>query len=322
MGPRAAGILLHPTSLPGPHGIGELGPEATRVPRLPGGDRAEPLAGAAARPHRLRRLAVPVLLGLRRQPAARHPRPPARRGPALRGGPEEAARLPGARGRLRGGHRLEGARSSRRPAPPSRRRRRPRGARPSRPSCRATRLARRLRALHGPQAGERRGGLEQLGPRARRTASRARSRGPGGSSRARSREVEFEQWLFFEQWARACGGRRGSAASASWATSRSSSPTTAPTSGRTRSSSTSPPTGARRSRPACRPTTSARPASSGATRSTAGTPWPATGYAWWIDRFRARPSSSSTWCASTTSAASRPTGRCRATRRPRSTGAG
>ena len=29
MGQRAAGILLHPTSLPGPHGIGELGPEAT-----------------------------------------------------------------------------------------------------------------------------------------------------------------------------------------------------------------------------------------------------------------------------------------------------
>jgi 4-alpha-glucanotransferase len=27
--PRASGILLHPTSLPGPHGIGELGPEAT-----------------------------------------------------------------------------------------------------------------------------------------------------------------------------------------------------------------------------------------------------------------------------------------------------
>jgi 4-alpha-glucanotransferase len=29
VGERAAGILLHPTSLPGPHGIGELGPEAT-----------------------------------------------------------------------------------------------------------------------------------------------------------------------------------------------------------------------------------------------------------------------------------------------------
>ena len=29
MGRRTSGILLHPTSLPGPHGIGELGPEAT-----------------------------------------------------------------------------------------------------------------------------------------------------------------------------------------------------------------------------------------------------------------------------------------------------
>ncbi len=26
--PRASGILLHPTSLPGRHGIGDLGPEA------------------------------------------------------------------------------------------------------------------------------------------------------------------------------------------------------------------------------------------------------------------------------------------------------
>lgn len=29
-GGRAAGVLLHPTSLPGPHGVGELGPEAVR----------------------------------------------------------------------------------------------------------------------------------------------------------------------------------------------------------------------------------------------------------------------------------------------------
>src|SRR5579884_3294320 len=28
--PRASGILLHPTSLPGPFGIGDLGPEAYR----------------------------------------------------------------------------------------------------------------------------------------------------------------------------------------------------------------------------------------------------------------------------------------------------
>ena len=28
--PRASGLLLHPTSLPGPHGIGDLGPAAAR----------------------------------------------------------------------------------------------------------------------------------------------------------------------------------------------------------------------------------------------------------------------------------------------------
>jgi 4-alpha-glucanotransferase len=28
--PRSSGILLHPTSLPGPYGIGDLGPEAVR----------------------------------------------------------------------------------------------------------------------------------------------------------------------------------------------------------------------------------------------------------------------------------------------------
>ncbi len=32
--PRSAGILLHPTSLPGPHGIGDLGPEAHRFIEL------------------------------------------------------------------------------------------------------------------------------------------------------------------------------------------------------------------------------------------------------------------------------------------------
>ena len=32
---RSAGILLHPTSLPGPYAIGDLGPEAfTRVDQL------------------------------------------------------------------------------------------------------------------------------------------------------------------------------------------------------------------------------------------------------------------------------------------------
>src|SRR4051812_6160861 len=30
LGERASGVLLHPTSLPGPHGSGDLGPEARR----------------------------------------------------------------------------------------------------------------------------------------------------------------------------------------------------------------------------------------------------------------------------------------------------
>ena len=33
--PRVSGILVHPTSLPGPYGIGELGHEAMRAARLP-----------------------------------------------------------------------------------------------------------------------------------------------------------------------------------------------------------------------------------------------------------------------------------------------
>src|ERR1700724_2713341 len=28
--PRSSGILLHPTSLPGPYGVGDLGPQASR----------------------------------------------------------------------------------------------------------------------------------------------------------------------------------------------------------------------------------------------------------------------------------------------------
>jgi 4-alpha-glucanotransferase len=31
---RGAGVLLHPTSLPGPHGIGDLGPEAHRFAEI------------------------------------------------------------------------------------------------------------------------------------------------------------------------------------------------------------------------------------------------------------------------------------------------
>ncbi len=49
---RVSGILLHPTSLPGPHGIGELGDEAVAFAGLPRECRPAAVAGAAARPHR------------------------------------------------------------------------------------------------------------------------------------------------------------------------------------------------------------------------------------------------------------------------------
>ena len=68
--PRSSGILLHPTSLPGPHGIGELGGEAHRF--------ADFLKDAGQRiwqvlplgPTGLRRFSLSVLFGLRRESSA------------------------------------------------------------------------------------------------------------------------------------------------------------------------------------------------------------------------------------------------------------
>ena len=67
---RRSGVLLHPTSLPGPFGIGDLGPARARLPRLPRRCAPVAVAGPAARPDRLRRLAVCQPVGVRRQPAA------------------------------------------------------------------------------------------------------------------------------------------------------------------------------------------------------------------------------------------------------------
>ena len=61
-------------------------------------------------------------------------------------------------------------------------------------------------------------------------------------------------------------------------------------------------------RPACRPTISARRANSGAIRSTTGSPWRATAIAGGSIAC-ARRWPCSTWCVSTTSAASRPSGK-------------
>ena len=84
---RASGILLHPTSLPGPYGVGDLGPAAYPLAGLAGRLRLQTLAGAAARPHRLRRFTLPVFFGLRRESLPDQPGIVARAGAADPGRP-------------------------------------------------------------------------------------------------------------------------------------------------------------------------------------------------------------------------------------------
>ena len=72
--PRSSGILLHPTSLPGRYGIGDLGEWAYQLRRLAGFGETDGLADAAAWPDRLRRLALSDALGFRREPDADQPR--------------------------------------------------------------------------------------------------------------------------------------------------------------------------------------------------------------------------------------------------------
>ena len=71
--PRSSGILLHPTSLPGRFGIGDLGPERAGFVDFLGGRRPEALAGAAARAHRFRRFALSMLFRVGRQSIADQP---------------------------------------------------------------------------------------------------------------------------------------------------------------------------------------------------------------------------------------------------------
>ena len=71
--------MLHPTSLPGRHGIGDLGPRLTPS-SISGRDRPALVADAAAGPDRLRQFALSVALVVRRQSAADRPRRPGRRG--------------------------------------------------------------------------------------------------------------------------------------------------------------------------------------------------------------------------------------------------
>ena len=65
--PRASGVLLHPTSLPGRHGIGDLGSGGPRLRRFPRRHRPALVADAAPGTDRLRQLALSVALLVRRQ---------------------------------------------------------------------------------------------------------------------------------------------------------------------------------------------------------------------------------------------------------------
>ena len=306
--PRRSGILLHPTSLPGPHGSGDLRQRGACLRRLAGRGRPVALAGAAAGRPRAGQLALHEQLGLRRQRAADRPARAAAARLAHRRG-DRAAAGPGRRAHRfrRDGavpHAAPGARRHAfRAALERGRTRRAGGLRAA-----ACRLAGRLRALHGAGRAPR---LARL-VRVARRPGRAR---PAALQRARETHREriafwvFCQWCFFRQWA-PCSRRAHSRgvqivgdmpifvayqSADVWARP---------------SSSSSMRAAGRPWWPACRPMPSAPPASAGATRCTAGANtrraathggWSACGAA----------SSWSTSCASTTSAASRRIGRFR-----------
>ena len=270
---RASGILLHPTSLPGRFGIGDLGPEASRWVDFLAARGPEALAGAAARPHRLRRLALPVLLGLRRQPEPGEPRAAARGRAAGAGRPRGRARVPGGPRGLRPGDRVEAGGCWRGRTTRFAGGRGPGAARrASRRSARAQAgwlddfaLFMALKDAHGGAA------WTTWEARARARASpaalaAARERLAGAVDRAPLPPVPV-----LPPVERAARPRARERASASSATCPSSSPTTAPTSGPTRAVPArreGPPDG--RGRRAAR-LLQRRPASCGATRSTAGT---------------------------------------------------
>ena len=66
---RSAGVLLHTTSLPGPHGIGDFGPAAFQFVDWLVSAGPVGLATAAHRADRAGQFAVPERVGVRRQPA-------------------------------------------------------------------------------------------------------------------------------------------------------------------------------------------------------------------------------------------------------------
>ena len=261
------------------------------------------MADAPGRTDRLREFPLQRAVGVRRQPGAGRGRPADRRRPARGVRSRQASRRSAARG-VRG----VPARRRRRAATSSRSRpRAPPGSRTSRSTAPSSaRTARR-----SGRCGRRRCAIATRArwpARARRSRTRSRSSAScSGASRATGRR---------------CATTRTRAASALigdipifvahdsadvWAAAR--------------ALHLEPIGRGRRWSPACRPTTSARPASAGATRSTAGI---ACGRRDTLggSRASAPPSSASTPSASITSSASPATGRSPGTSRPRSTDAG
>ncbi len=283
---RSAGVLLHPTSLPGPFGIGDLGPTALRLDRFAGqagqnwwqvlplgptgfGDSPYQCFSAfAGNPL----LVSPQLLlqdGLLNRPICMGPAfPPitSNYGPVIafknQLARQDLEQLP---------HRSRRAGSSSRfeAVPP-----------------RTPKLARRFRPVHGPQGcPEGRGWSDWPATCALREPGALAA--PGRSWRAERRaRISF---------ASSCSSASGSSCAitpgkANRHHRRHSDLRLRGLGRRLGQPAAFParrPASAARSSPACRPTTSAPRASSGAIRSTIGRPCKRTDYAWWVERLRA-----------------------------------
>ena len=313
---RSAGLLLHPTSLPGPYGIGDLGPAAFAwvdalakakqkwwqiLPLGPTGYGDSPyqcFSAFAGNPY----LISPELLvqdGLLKRSDLGQPHFPGGPRRFRAGDPVQAAaarpglgELPPRRG---GGPASRSSTSSARP--------RRAGSTTTPCSWPSRRLTRGKGWLDWPVR------LVRREPAALQDARKELSQRSACTSSASS--CSIRQWRELKKYA-------NQRASGSSATCRSSSPPTRPTSGRTRSSSSSTTSAGRRV------VAGVPPDYFSATGQLWGNPlydWErdqATGYAWWVARLKATLAAWSTWSGSTTSAASRPTGKSRpACPRPR-----
>ena len=285
---RLGGVILHPTSLPGPHGSGDFGPDAFHFVDWLATAALDGVAGAAADTAGLRRLAVAAVsafagfaaargaravggvAGLRRRTRrnCRHSAPSVCGSTrSCRGAWRSCAR------RLRASWRARtrtSARRSRRSAANM-----PHGSTTTRSSWRSTGTSARAVSV-----------LDEVGPRPR--APRTQPRWPPRARRTPTSSASgaSSSGVFARSGTRAQGlrQRQGRADRRRPADLRRAA--TAPTAGRGPICSSSTRRSSPPSSPACRPTISRRPASAGATRCTTGRAMQRDGFAWWIARMR------------------------------------